>query len=591
MTIVLFALFACNENTLSSLPDSPEPDADADADADADVDADADADADADVDADADTDVDADTDTDADADADVDADADADTDADADADTDPLFAPEIDVTPLALEFGYVPPGQQAMLPFTIRNLGAGDLTVNSLSLSGDAVFSMPSAPYFVLPAGQEVIFNVILDSDGTDHVGTVTIASDDADESLITIPVRSSALYPDLVLDPPLVDFGTVDPTCVYAEPLTLLNVGGATLTVTSIQLADPSGFGSLEQLPALPLVLQPGDSATIDVIYDAFTTGDLTAQVIATSDDPDGDTVAEVRGTAAVRGFTDTMVATPSPPLDIIFAVDQSGSMDDDANTMAGSLDDFINGVSAVNGDWRVGVVTFDDGCFNPFAGGAAWFDATTPNYVNDFATAVTLGDQGNPNNDDTERLFTLVGRALLNTGAGGCNAGFLRPGGYLHIILVSDEEEQSTDPPWNDVQATLAAYTSYVGGDPSLLKVSTVANLSQCGSGNPPNFILTGFRYQALALATGGLVFDICTGDWGTQMANLGNSTASNRFIALSRFPDPTTITVSIDGNLLPASAWTYDATSNAVTLVTPASPGSVVNVDYVPLPSCDP
>ena len=581
--VFLLSLFACTENGISSLEPGPDPIG-------SESDTDVDTDADTDVDTDADSDVDADTDVDTDADSDADADSDTDVDADTDADTDPLFAPEIQVEPLAIEFGYQAPGQVVQQPFSIRNVGAGDLVVTNLSYAGSSSFSVPAAPSFTLPAGQLVTFNVVYTTDGTDNAGTVTISSNDSDEPTVQIPVASSSVVPDLILDPPVLDFGSLDYTCTEVEPLTLTNVGGAPLTVSAITLNDPSGTTVLTNLPGLPTTLAPNASTSIDVRWTASFQGALAGSVSVTSDDPDGVETALLDGDSAVRSRTDDLVATPNPPLDIVFAVDQSGSMDSNATGMAAALNDFVAGVGSVSTDWRVGVVTYDDGCFNGFSGGAAWFDANTPNYLSDFGPAAREGDQNDPDNQLTESLFSVVGNALDQTGGGSCNSGFLRTNGYLHVIFVSDEEEQSTSAPFNDVQTALTDLQAHVA-TPDLLKVSVVANLSQCGSGNPPNFILTGYRYQAMANATGGLSLDICAGNWGAQMASLGNSTASNSYIALSEPAAPTTIVVTQNGTPLPTTGWTYNGTTNAVTLTTPAAPGSLVEVTYDVAPTCVP
>ena len=45
----------------------------------------------------------------------------------------------------------------------------------------------------------------------------------------------------------------------------------------------------------------------------------------------------------------------------------------------------------------------------------------------------------------DYTEALLTVAANALSKTTTTGCNAGFLRTEALLHVILVSDEPEQS--------------------------------------------------------------------------------------------------------------------------------------------------
>ena len=52
--------------------------------------------------------------------------------------------------------------------------------------------------------------------------------------------------------------------------------------------------------------------------------------------------------------------------PSDIIFAVDQSCSMDDDAANLASNFSSFIGQLSNYSNDWQIMVVNDDNGCTN---------------------------------------------------------------------------------------------------------------------------------------------------------------------------------------------------------------------------------
>ena len=78
------------------------------------------------------------------------------------------------------------------------------------------------------------------------------------------------------------------------------------------------------------------------------------------------------------------------------------------------------------------------------------------TPNYTTTFQQAVKCKDDflspyfGACNamgSSYTEALLTEARNAIDNTDPGECNAGFIRNEAMLHLIMASDEPEQSVD------------------------------------------------------------------------------------------------------------------------------------------------
>src|SRR5262249_3983567 len=155
-----------------------------------------------------------------------------------------------------------------------------------------------------------------------------------------------------------------------------------------------------------------------------------------------------------------------------------------------------FVDTLEQVS-DWQMLEVTLANGC-----GNEGILDPRTQD-VDTLLIADAFNNSGT-NMTYTEKLLQHAALALEKTGPGGCNEGFLRPGSLLHIIMISDEPEQSNIAytEWLDT------FESYVVG-PEYLRVSAVVDLGMCGLG--------GGGYIEAASTTGGTILDICTPDWG--------------------------------------------------------------------------
>jgi hypothetical protein len=177
------------------------------------------------------------------------------------------------------------------------------------------------------------------------------------------------------------------------------------------------------------------------------------------------------------------------------------------------------------------------------------------------------------------TEQLLKQTNLTLQQTDAGECNEGFLRPGALLHVIVASDEEDQSP----NNFQHWLDLYAAYVT-DPALLKVSSIVDINyNCGDGSGPG------GYLEAAQATGGVVLNICSPSWGAQMTDIASEVlAGIRSYNLSQGTQLSTIVVEING--VPTSDFSYSAAGNTVTINSPpVGEGDVVEITYNPAATC--
>lgn len=154
---------------------------------------------------------------------------------------------------------------------------------------------------------------------------------------------------------------------------------------------------------------------------------------------------------------------------VDVLFVIDNSGSMADQQASLVASFPGFVAGIQQAlehAPSYHVGVVTSDDYWGNdpscrsigdlvtqtsghassnqvcgPFAGGHRFMSDQEPSLSDGFACAARVGDTG----DDDERIM----RALLNAvepsrnAPGACNAGFSRTDALLVIVIITDEDD----------------------------------------------------------------------------------------------------------------------------------------------------
>lgn len=194
------------------------------------------------------------------------------------------------------------------------------------------------------------------------------------------------------------------------------------------------------------------------------------------------------------------TILAAPVRT-DILFVIDDSGSMHDEQENLATSFHAFVERLasSPVENEFQIGVTTtsvdwpesqvdgsvviheeddngqpYTDGALVAAEGRSTLLQAGSQTLVEDFDANVNVGTAGSPK----EQGFRAALLAVTDRVADGSNAGLLRPGARLAIIIVSDEDDCSdlASPPavifpnrsdgchTDDEQARLPAVTDFV-------------------------------------------------------------------------------------------------------------------------------
>lgn len=481
--------------------------------------------------------------------------------------------PDIELSPTVLDFGVHTQGDTPVeRQFTITNVGENTLHIQDISIDGVAFSLVNFTGGWSLDVGESTNLVVEFTASTTRETGVVHVFSTDPDEADSVVYLQGMGTYPELSIQPNPLVFPYCSVGCTEEMQIQLQNTGLSTLTVYNISSAtspfiDTSNF-------VYPFSLEPNDIVEGRWEFHPMDSTVYASSVQVLSNDPRGMQSFQLQGMGMVEHREETWTVPTAPPSDIIFSVDLSSSMSEEALLLGTQFQTFITQLSNYTQDWQVMVVNADHGCNH-----SGILTLNTPNYASIFATAAQTGAY---DISFTEALLTAVTNGVEKTDAGECNAGFLRSNAMLHIIMLSDECEQSPNPgicgtQWQNYVDRIIAQK----GDPSLVKISAVAGDYPSGCGTPQTAEF-GSGYWESVQATGGVFLSICS-DWTTPYALslLASASVSTTNYVLSQEPIADSIVVSIDGQVY--TDWTFDLGSNSVGLTEAPPSQSVVEISY--------
>lgn len=480
--------------------------------------------------------------------------------------------PEIEVAPQDLSWEQLSGGQQQAEAFLIRSLGDEALTVSALHVvEGADSFRIEgvSLPLTLQPEETRVVDVIFSPIHAGASTGRVEIEADDPDEFLSAVTLLGLGSVPEVGFDPDPMALGEVGVGCVQTAPVRILSIGTEPLVLGEIDFAGDISL-SMEHAADLPIVLEPGASVDVEFTVRPTGRGLRTGALDTVSNDRRERVGTDVTFTGVYADEVVEGFLVPAPgPVDILFAVDQTPSMLVNQEALADAFGTFIAELGSVVPDWQVGVVTEDHGCFNQ-----GLLTPDQPAYADNFALAVA----GTPGTL-SEALLELSSLALDQIG--GCNAGFARPDAQVHVIVVTDEYEQSGEP-WDSwVDQMVEAV-----GDAERLVISGIVDLT-LSCGDPFGAGYAG--YGEAAEATGGVLLDICDPLWTESIRDLaGVSTESYKTFPLDQIPDPDSIEVLIDG--VATVDWSWVAASNTIHFDGDFDGGENVEISYGTFPDCD-
>lgn len=313
-------------------------------------------------------------------------------------------------------------------------------------------------------------------------------------------------------------------------------------------------------------------------------------------------------------RKATGNEVQTLSAKVDILFVIDDSGSMQTHQTNLATNVDKFLAGLQTNRFiDYHIGVIstseeenTYGSAGSAPGAGRLSgtikYVDKSTPNGIDILKTNMLIGTWGSA----TERMFSPVKQALTVPNLTGWNLGFYRPDAFLAVVFITDAEDQSEVDygyPSRDQSLKLSPQGFYdflvdlkKGNKRKIATYGAIVPLGVPNSVCPWDGSEPAIRLDEFYRISKGISYSLCDLDYGTKLSNIGQDLVGRigRSILLDRRPDPETIEVFYGTQVLPRDArtgWAFDPSHNTVTFGrevawTDQPPGTEVEVTFRPL-----
>ncbi len=273
------------------------------------------------------------------------------------------------------------------------------------------------------------------------------------------------------------------------------------------------------------------------------------------------------------------TQNATSQKTVDILWVIDNSGSMQNEQANLASNFDAFINQFADLGVDFKMSITTTDTSsnyrAGRPVTGSLEALTSqklaeNRSKFISDFQSMIQVGTRGSG-----REKGILASEAFTQKHA----AQNFRDDAYYAVIYVSDEEDQSP----NDIATHLSAISAWKT-NPNLVKaysiVDTFSNPANSGNG----YDLGSERYQEISNTSGGTISDI-NADFYTSLLNISTEIVTlTKSFALSKTPvNPSAIIVKVDGVI--NSSWTYDSATKTIKFSEGQEPqnNQVITVTY--------
>ena len=367
-------------------------------------------------------------------------------------------------------------------------------------------------------------------------------------------------------------DFGAPLLGCDVTQDIIIQNDGNIDLVITDIDImasvpADITiDFGTLSDFP---WTIVPAGRLAFFANYTPLDEEPDTTVFDITSNDPrtpfygaftEGDAV--LSNEVIQRWLQETRII-----VDIIWVIDNSGSMMPYQNLLGANMGDFMNVFLSYSPDFKMAFITTDDPLFV-----SAPIDSRTISPINEaMATINSIGIGGS----GWEKGLEMLESCMLS---GDC-VGWMRPNAKLIAVFLSDEPDHST--------ATVISFiNSYDSIKPDMfVPFAIIADPPQGCTNNTGWSNQAGWGYYDIVQHYASQWFSICDEDWGSQLESLAQTISVKTIFELdSEDPHMDTIRVWINGQLI-ETGWYYDETMNSVVFEFESAPedGDTIEVGY--------
>lgn len=522
-----------------------------------------------------------------------------------------------------LAFGNVRVGKEKTRAITIQNVGGEACTLTPASirasafplpeLDNSADFSITSQPTSPLPPGAQTTLDVRFAPSKEfempvgyeSMVPSVRLPTSD----LTSFPQGCPSGFPpvgssgavcwnltgggvraDILVVPNALRFGAVNLGCSSQEQVVRIsNTGGDAIAVQATEIHPIAAAQRFFVEGGGTFTIPPGGQRDLRIRFVPPSSGpalnhDAVLRILSdATNEPQVDVALTASGTTQ-RSQTDTFTQPDGATADLLFVVDDSGSMSEEQSLLADNVEHFLQVAETLGTDFHVAVVTTDMSDTTrsgKFQGTPKVVTSATPNAATRLHDNIqALGVLGSGTEKGLQAMVTALSEPLLSNE----NAGFLRDDASLSVIVVSDEDDFSGGA----VEVYVNFLSSIKGPNGATTPVKLHTIVGPAGGCHGANGDATAApRYEAVRVATGGHFQSICEQDWGS----IGEQIASDllddvRSLRLTRVLDANAaVTVKVNGTTAASGVWGYAPETNHIIFArghVPA-PGSTITVDY--------
>lgn len=250
---------------------------------------------------------------------------------------------------------------------------------------------------------------------------------------------------------------------------------------------------------------------------------------------------------------------AAQTKKLDVLWVIDNSGSMADEQASLGYNFDAFINDFIDRDVDFKMAITTTDTSSSSKKGAMVSGSDtkltsakaqSNPDRFKSDFRSLVQVGTRGSGNEKGLEATEGFM-QKYSNS--------WVRSDAYLAVVILSDEEDSSSK--------TVATYTNYLKSfkeTAGLVKVYSIVDLGLSNAG--VSGVTAGYaRYKLASDQTAGSVGDI-RDDFYRVLSDMGGAIIKllDSF-ALAHEPAPGTLKVYVNGELV--THYTYDSATHSI------------------------
>ena len=537
---------------------------------------------------------------------------------------------DVRILPDQLNFGLISRGRTRTMELQAVNIGTGSCQLRGQTV--EPLFDLPfpgfndvrftitrSVMGNEIATGQFISFEItytpaIFNIDGARYVLTYFDPFNSEEREAIS-SLQGVSGESNIEVIPSRLDFGQVTAgNCASQEErVTVYNTGVVDLCITDITFEGDqcSEFLMIDRPIADAegcIVVTRNQPAEVKLVYEPGDLGIDGCDLVFTSDASDSPSLRvplEGEGVSNTHQV-DEFIQTSGQTVDVLFVIDNSGSMQEEQENLQENFAEFITGAQQFQNDYQLGIITTD---MDSDSHQGRLVDPRilrrNPSIVNQFQDAVDVGTNG----AGTEKGLDAAKAALsdplaFDTGVacqsdgecvqpdlciegscGGHNSGFIRENAALELVFVSDEDDFS--------DGNLNFYVDFLKNikgfrNEGLFRANAIVGAengratSCSGSGGDAS---AGDRYVEVANRTNGRVFSICSSDFGIPLQEIGNSAFGLPVqFFLTRPATANSIEISVSGQPQ-TQGWSYDTTSNSVIFeeASVPQPDEVIRIEY--------